>query len=631
MNYSDIVNKGKFDIFMDMKAQLPNYVRDTLFRQFEKGERDRAKIKTIEDINARREYVRKLFFDGNGTLPEMGWPLNPKTCGVIEENNLAIEKVVFESEEGFYITANLYLPNISAKAPAIVFYCGHLERAKADPEYQRVCRILASYGFVVLCVDPIGQGERLSYYNSEKGEADVAWGTREHSYSGGQCWFTGRGLASYFARDCIKAVDYLSSRPEVDAQRIGVTGNSGGGLQTSIMMLLDDRIKAAAPGTFITGQWEAFETGMAFDAEQVWPNIFEGGFDREDFFIVMAPRPTLILAVEYDFFPIEGTRRIFENSKRFYEIAGAPQNIELFEDRTHHNYTENMAHKAAEFFSRHLGEKKVQIQMDTIEPSVLECTSTGQLLGDLPDCSFVFSENLKYAKTLAEESRHNTEWLKSCVIKDREARKTNIRITANFEEDSFCAKTAIWHSHDGLFNAGTMFYPKDLKYEKPSAVICIWDGGQDEIDKHSEVISDILQSGRAAIVADLTAMGKIQPVSHNDRDIYGHKGYIKKLCEDLYMAGDSLCAMRVYGILRCIDAFSEGGFINAEQVELFGAGRYGLYVKLAKAVDGRIKEINLENVPSVLEDILSNKLYGDSDIAAIAIPGLLKHFNIDNY
>lgn len=179
---------------------------------------------------------------------------------------------------------------------------GHHEQAKHHPEYQTVCQHLVKSGLIVLAIDPIGQGERLSYYEQALDGPTIRSCTGEHDYAGSQCWPLGDGLARYFVHDGMRGIDYLCTRPEVDSDKIGVTGNSGGGTQTSLMMVCDPRIAAAAPATFIMNRRTYLFAGGAQDAEQIWPGMSALGFDHEDILLAVAPKPVRVLSVQYDFF-----------------------------------------------------------------------------------------------------------------------------------------------------------------------------------------------------------------------------------------------------------------------------------------------------------------------------------------
>ncbi|MDG0794213.1 acetylxylan esterase [Cohnella ginsengisoli] len=328
---------------------------DRSMAAFAQGDRDRDAIADRGQLEARREMLREKLIAAIGGLPSGDTPLNPRTRGVVAREGYVIEKVMFESRPRAYVTANLYVPDgIDSPRGAVLFLCGHDHEAKHGEEYQTVCGILVKAGLVVLAMDPIGQGERFSYYDASSGSLAVTDGIVEHDYAGQQCLPLGDGLARYFLHDAMRAVDYLAGRPEVDPARIGVTGNSGGGTQTSLMMLADPRIAAAAPATFIMSRESYLVTGQAQDAEQIWFGMTALGLDHEDILMAMAPKPVLVLAVTNDFFPIEGTHRTVERVRRIWTMYGCEDRLRFVEDDSHHKYTVPLAQAAAGFFREHL-------------------------------------------------------------------------------------------------------------------------------------------------------------------------------------------------------------------------------------------------------------------------------------
>jgi hypothetical protein len=281
------------------------------------------------------------------------------------------------------VTANLYLPlnRPAGRTAAVLFLSGHHNTAKVVPEYQIVCQTLARAGLIVLAQDPVGQGERLSYFDPETQTNAVGIGTRDHDYAGAQARLLGDTLARYMLHDAMRGIDYLISRPEVDAAKIGVTGNSGGGTQTSLMMLADPRVAAAAPATFIMNRETYQRTGQPQDAEQIWPGFTGAGLDHEDILLALAPKPVCVLAVTSDFFPIEGTRRSVTRARRFWELAGRGGSLELVEDDSTHAYTPKLAQAAARFFARHLLGTEVDLtgfEPQPFPPERLHATKAGR-------------------------------------------------------------------------------------------------------------------------------------------------------------------------------------------------------------------------------------------------------------
>ena len=157
-------------------------------------------------------------------------------------------------------------------------------------------------GFIVLTYDPIGQGERLQYFDLEKGESRVGGSTKEHSYVGAQCFIAGNSIARHMIWDGIRGIDYLLTREEVDPKRIGLTGLSGGGTLTSYIAAFDARVHAAAPQCYITSFKRLLESIGPQDGEQNFYHGIARGIDHADLLEVRAPKPALVLATTRDYF-----------------------------------------------------------------------------------------------------------------------------------------------------------------------------------------------------------------------------------------------------------------------------------------------------------------------------------------
>ncbi len=323
----------------------------------------------------RRDYLEKVF----GGRPRLD-AQTVRVTGTITGEQFTIEKVLFESQPGLIVTANLYRPAGDGPFPSILHPCGHTEDGKANPTYQRVNQLLVRHGFLVLCFDPVGQGERKQMF-TEKGQPTHR-ASSEHQQLGIGANLLGEGLGTYMVWDAMCAIDYLTTRSDVDVERIGCTGNSGGGNLTSFLMAYDDRIAVAAPGCFMTTHRHKNERPGPGDAEQNLFGQIQHGFDLPDFLIARAPKPTLILSATQDFVPIDGAWEAFRDAKRVYSKLGRPECIQLVEADEKHGFTEPLRLAASQFFARWLQAKNLDVRT---EPPVrlrtakeLQVTRTGQ-------------------------------------------------------------------------------------------------------------------------------------------------------------------------------------------------------------------------------------------------------------
>ena len=138
-----------------------------------------------------------------GPFPEKT-PLNAKVTGVVKKDGYRIEKILYESIPGFYVTGCLFVPDkAKVNNPAILFVSGHTQDAFRYDAYQVMILNLVKKGFIVFAIDPISQGERIQLYDPEKNASFIGPTTREHSYLGHQCFISGVSLARYFIWDGI--------------------------------------------------------------------------------------------------------------------------------------------------------------------------------------------------------------------------------------------------------------------------------------------------------------------------------------------------------------------------------------------------------------------------------------------
>jgi len=338
--------------YSDVTNVLYESLCETAFQQLDDRKLKIGKLKTSEDWKARQEEVRETLMGIIGPFPEKT-PLNSVVTGVIEKDGMVIEKLYFESRPGYFVTAIFSYPAGTEKPlPAILFCSGHSDTGFRSTAYQHMIFNYVKKGFAVLAFDPIGQGERIRYLD-ENGKPRMG-PTNEHSYPGSQSFLAGISPAAYFIWDGIRAVDYLLTRKEVDPDRLGITGRSGGGTQTAYIAAIDDRIYAAAPECYITTFDKLLKSRGPQDAEQNMMGGIARGIDMADYLEVRAPKPTLIVSTTRDIFSIQGVRDVYDEAKSVYEAFGSPHNFEKVEDDAGHASTLKNREATYSFFQKHL-------------------------------------------------------------------------------------------------------------------------------------------------------------------------------------------------------------------------------------------------------------------------------------
>jgi cephalosporin-C deacetylase-like acetyl esterase len=628
--------------FWDVRDQLKWHIYHRSERAFAAGDAMRDQIRSLEDLHAYQQRLRAFFLESLGGLPPSDSPLQAQVVGEVKGDGFRIEKIIFQSRPRHYVTANLYLPDdLHAPGGAVLFVCGHWSQGKQAPEYQRVCQTLALAGLVVLAQDPLGQGERFSYYEPSLGRVTIGECCPDHDQAGAQSVPLGDALARYFLHDSMRALDYLISRPEVDPKRIGITGNSGGGTQSSLMMIADTRLSAAAPATFIMNRQTYMYTGGAQDAEQIWPGFTAAGYDHEDILLGMAPKPVRVLAVTDDFFPIEGTRRTVERCQRIWNACGGENRLDLVEDVSGHAYTPKLQRAAAEFFSRHLLGREAQVDESRIrlyEPSQLWCTRSGQVRGEMERAAFVFEANQERMtiledrrRALPESSRREQArlWLRERIFAHRAPCPLNLRLYNGGLVDDLIAQTGLWWSQSDLLNHGCLLRHHERAEQSLPVTLALWDGGTNCLQPHGDWIRRTCRDGRAVLVLDVSGEGVLQPHSlhaaYHPDEFYG---VIHKLSDDLTWLNDSLCALRIYDVLRAVELIEAWRGIHADDLHLYADGRAGIYGRLAAALEPRIQRVEVAGGLRAFADLICERHYDSRGVKSILLRGMLHYFDL---
>ena len=630
------------DGYYDASLQLQLDVYRRSEARFDAWAAYRDAFATPADVHAWQAQLRAAAYAAIGGLPPSGSPLAPEVLGTLRLPGFRIEKLIYQSLSDVFVTANLYVPDgLAGPTGAVLFVCGHSEEAKGYPTYQAVCQRLARNGLVVLAIDPPGQGERKSYLGPD-GEEVVRWGTAEHTYAGYQCWWLGQSIARYFVHDARRALDYLVSRPEVDAARLGVTGNSGGGTQTTWLMVLEPRLAAAAPGTFVTSRRDYIWTGQAQDAEQIIPGGTSVGLDHEDYLIAFAPRPTLVLAVDYDFFNVEGTERTVERARRVFDLLGKPESLRLVRTRSTHEYHPDLARAAVEFFVESLlgGDRR---EVDHVEPTPLDprelwCTERGQVLLERPATRRVFDLNL--AEYRAAEARRDGDsraaearkWLAERVGRDRQPTAFYPRWLPGPDLDESDVWHAFWWSEASVLGAGVYLAPKGRDFH--GLLVALLDQGTASLDAgpwRARILARV-GAGEAVLVVDVRGVGSLRPHQVNLGGLVDDYGTLYKLATDLMWLDDSLPAAQTHDVLRALALVREDPeiAIGGRPIRVLGAGSLALCAYVAAALDEGVAGLELADQLPNLSGILSSRLYPADPGCRLLIPGFAARFTLED-
>jgi dienelactone hydrolase len=383
---------------------LMNHLNKQAQSLYEIRDKEIAKLKNRSDWANRQLWVRKKLMELVGPFPAKT-PLNAKVTGTLKNKGYRVEKIVYESMPDFYVTGCLFIPDgIKGKAPVVLNLIGHEQESFRAELDQLVILNLVKKGFIVFTIDPPGQGEHVQYFDPEIKLSSIGYSVIEHCYFGNQCFLSGSSAARYFIWDGIRAIDYLTTRKEVDAERIGVTGFSGGGTVTSYLGAFDDRVKVAIPSSWSTASRRQLETKGAQDAEAEFLNGMASGITFEDLIEVRAPKPTMMTFTSQDeYLTLQGAREAFYEVQSAYGAFDKFENLELVEDDFKHWLTPKIRVAIYGFFMKHLGVAgdPTEVDVELLTEDQLRITPTGQVSTSLGG-QMIFDINRKETERLYE-------------------------------------------------------------------------------------------------------------------------------------------------------------------------------------------------------------------------------------
>ncbi|MEM7386907.1 MAG: hypothetical protein AAF514_18365, partial [Verrucomicrobiota bacterium] len=579
-------------------------------------------VKEKETLKEHIELLNESYRELLGPFPEKT-PLNPVVTNRMAGDGYSLETVVYESLPRHRVTANLYLPaEGNGPWPGILFACGHSANGKAYEAYQRACALFARNGFVVLNYDPISQGERTQLARAPR------FGTTTHTLLNVGSRLVGRSVVWYQAWDGIRSIDYLLSRPEVDASKaIGMTGTSGGGTQTSFLMGLDDRIGPAAPSCYIMERTTKFRSAQGIaDGCQHLPGEGAMGIDHIDYLIMRAPKPTLILAATNDFFDIRATRRAAEEGKQVFESLGLTDRQVLFVASSEHGMHVDHREEAVRWMRQWLmseGAPIVEPSFDVFPEEKVLVTKKGQVGEEYAGEQSVADLNLTRATELAES---RAEFARQPL----ETRRMTVRQLLGLPPQDELPPVH-WRyegrTESGLrrlvFQRGTGGMPVPAWLALPAratgkAVLMVSDRGK-EADR--ELIEQRIEEGAIVLAMDVRGYGETRDKGSLSK-YYNREHRTANIALHI---GRSLMGQRVEDLFAGIDFLSARADVT--EVEISARGNLAPVAWHAAFLDDQVKKVDArDSIRSWITDVVARPLKRDQ--VGLVVPGVLRHYDL---
>jgi dienelactone hydrolase len=607
-------------------------------------------IKSAAACQAWQEERKAFFLERIGGLPERT-PLKPQITGRLQGKGYRVEKIMLETRPAFHLTGNLYLPDTPPPWPAVLVPCGHSHEGKAVGQYQLICMLLARHGMAALCYDPIGQGERYQMLDlaKERTVFDDAphvkvphpnvrlMCTTEHTMTGISSALIGANAAQFRIWDGMRVIDYLQSRKDIIADKIGCTGNSGGGTETAYLMALDDRILAAAPGCYLTTFRKLIETKGPQDGEQ---NIFGQiafGMDEADYCIMRAPKPTLICAGTRDVtFDFGGTWELFRDAKRFYSRIGYPDMIDMAAPDAPHGFTLQLREAVTRFMARHLLGKDIVVREiaklpDSFDDNQLrelskpdwtaeqlQCSPKGQVML-LPSERSVFQINAEIAAKLksARDSGLGPKTVREAVGASESVTEPNVQVIGKIEREGFSIEKMALKLEKAFQVPGLLFVPT-----KPNGKGILYLHGS-SMKADADAIEQLVNAGNIVLAAELRGIGETETGFR--RKSFGSGQFGRDNLEILtaYLMGKSFVGMRTDDVRSWARVLKA----KSSEVSVIAIGEAALPALHAAALERDVfQTITLRQMIPSWESLVGAE--GTFDQAVNMVHGVLRHYDL---
>lgn len=557
-------------------------------------------------------------------------PLNARCTGTVRSDGFRVEKIVFQSLPGRYVTAHLYIPD-EAKKPmaACVEMCGHGLNGKGNGSHTALAMVRT--GIAVLVVDPIAQGERLQLTDRD-GKPVTRGVTTEHTLLNTAYNLIGTSLAAEICFDNSRAIDYLCSRPDIDASRIGAYGFSGGGTETAYLMAYDRRVAAAAVGLFFSRRTRTHELQGPSDGCQQMPGEGGAGIEIADMAIAAAPTPLLVLDGRYDFVDHWGALTATAETRRVYEAMGYSGRVSEYYAEDGHATPPDVVNELTAWFRKWLRVPPTA----TVRPTdgwhgdTMLCTAKGQVNLEYPDARSTMQECLAVMDSLAPQRR---EFMRQDTLTQRQTLLALLGLTAL--PDSVEA-VATGRSH--LREAEEYRFQLNSPGQMPVAVVArvpstatpqsavelhLTERGKawylDDLGRRDDV-----SDGAIIIAADFRGIGELE-----DPYIYNYTKYWNRDWRSSALAhhlGKPLIGQRCCDLATLLRFVATWPQTKGRAINIVADGVYGPVVEHGAALGLTFSKAVLTRCPKTWRDYIANPL--QRDMYANIVIGALRYYDL---
>ncbi|HXK61388.1 MAG TPA: acetylxylan esterase [Acidobacteriota bacterium] len=549
-------------------------------------------IQTRQSWEAVKEKRLEEMRDMLGLLP---WPerspLNIRITGTLEQPGYTIEKIVFESLPRFYVTGNLYIPKKrEGRVPAIVYVCGHAYSPYGSKaKYQRHGISFAKNGYVAFILDAIQLAEPFALHHGVSRQEMYHWYSRAYTPAGVEVW------------NAMRAIDYLETRPEVDPDRIGMTGRSGGAAMTWFTAAVDPRVKVAVPVMGIS----TYAANVAEDTQKLHCDcMFVINFCRHDMLhqgALIAPRPLLMAHGRKDrLFPVPGYEDFERKIGALYSAYGAGEKFKNIVVDTAHQDSDFLREQAVRWFDRYLmGVPDRALDMSYVDApesdlAVFPDGPPADAVNPRIHETFLKTPEFRPGSGLDQWEQRKSRLLK--VLKEKVFPGFPDRM--NDTEATGVPRLQIGENTDGGFREVVFRSEPEVEIhgllsklertgERLPALLYIASPGDDP-----QPLGQFLHDRRGEQAVQLVVYPRgIGPFSWE-------KGFWKSVLRNAMHVGQTVDSLRLWDVLRALEVLRADENVDRNRITIAGAGNSGVLGLYAALLDPGISQVALVNPPS---------------------------------
>ncbi len=602
-----LLAQGEYNVLSFATDEMYNkYLLHKMYTQYER--RDSILQGPLSEAQARAygQRAKAGYLDILGEMPRR-MPLNPVVTGVHDMGDFVMENVIYESSPNRHVTANLYRPKAPGKYPAVILFCGHSSSGKISVGEQRNGARYAANGIITMVVDPVSQGERNQLIDAN-GYQQARGGTTEHTLLLMNSLVVGESTVKDELWDNIRGLDYLASRPEVDAERLGCFGFSGGGTQSTYCLAFDDRIKVAGVGGFFTQRRRSIEVLGGADGCQHLPGEGAKELEEVDFLATFAPKPLVIVGGNYCFVDRIGAEKGYKELQHVYDAYGAKDRVYQYLGDDGHAYPKDKQDVVLNWFVKYLcGRDGKAVEAPDFAPvptADMVCTKRGNLSEYFPNEVLIPVRNRQIWEACAPV---RAKFAARPVKEQREIVRTatGVRFDASVRAEKrgeiarsgYKIEKVILHADGETPLPCLVFVPDNLSAQSKT-IVFTHDRGKANFAKGADKPEILCGGGNVVVLADLRGLGETTDKPARNDPKYYNSEYTNGITA--MHIGESLVAQRTRDYLMLLDYLaSEPRFRGLKGVTVEAYGKCAVPALHAAMLDDRITGLDLwTDVPS---------------------------------